>query len=259
MTSPDATTEPADAPADLPEADPAPGEDRPADAEARAADAEAPRRPRRRSRSSRSTAGPAHAGRGAAVDGSTDAADAAGAADAADAGDAADGARQPRGRGRWLAAAVVVSLLFAAAMVVLWQVRRPADIPGITPTQQAAVDAASQEAVNLQTFRRASFDQDFANALAGLTSDFGKSQLLPKKDALQQQLTAGKRDATAKALSAGLVSSTPTSAVVLVVTNTTQTGDDGTSTPFVFSRLQLTLQLVGGKWLVSDLKSVGLS
>ncbi|MHA3702657.1 hypothetical protein ACXR2U_10790 [Jatrophihabitans sp. YIM 134969] len=168
---------------------------------------------------------------------------------------------RPTGRRRrWpLMAAVVVAALFAGAMVGLWAATRPDPIAGLTGQQQAAVTAASQAAVNLQTFRRASFDQDFANALASLTPDYGKEQFAPRKAELEKQLVAGKRDATATVQSAGLVSSTASQAVVLVVTNTVQTADDGTSTPFVFSRLQLTLQRIDGKWLVSDLKSVGLS
>ena len=164
-----------------------------------------------------------------------------------------------RGRGRLVVAALVVAALFAGVMVGLYLVRRPDPVAGLSSSQQAAIDAATQAAVNLQTFRRASFDQDFANALASLTPEFASQQLEPRKDALQQQLTSGGRDASATALSSGLVSSTASQAVVLVVTNTTQTADDGTSTPFVFSRLQLTLQYTGGKWLVSDLTSVGLS
>lgn len=172
----------------------------------------------------------------------------------------AGAATSGRRRRRWpLVALVLVAALFAGAMVALWSATRPDPIAGLGSSQQAAIDAASQAAVNLQTFRRASFDEDFANALASLTPDYGQQQFADRKDALQKQLTAGKRDASATVQSAGLVSSTATQAVVLVVTTTVQTADDGTSTPFVFSRLQLSLQLIDGKWLVSDLKSVGLS
>lgn len=168
----------------------------------------------------------------------------------------AGAARRPRRR--LLVVALVVAALFAGGSATAYYVAEPDPVAGLTSSQQAAVSAAGQAAINLQTFRRASFDADFANAQASLTQAYGQ-EFASRKQALKQQLDKAGRDATATVKSTGLVSSSGDQAVVLVVTNAVQTADNGQTTPFVFSRLQLTLQRVDGRWLVSDLTNVGLS
>lgn len=154
-----------------------------------------------------------------------------------------------------IAVAAVAALVFGLIVVVRGATR---PVPGLTPAQQQAVSAAKQESVNLQTFRRSQFEKDFNNALAGLTNQF-KQQLISKKAALQQALTTNKIDSIATVSSGALVSSTATGAVVLVTVSTSRLNDAGQSSPAQFSRLQLTMKLVGGKWLVDNLASVGLS
>lgn len=164
----------------------------------------------------------------------------------------------PRLLTRFIVLAAVAVTVFGVIAAVRHTLGGTTAVPGLNSSQQSAVDAARQEAVNLQTYRRASFDKDFANALAGMTDQF-KSQLQPKKADLQQALTTNKVDSIATVSSSALVSSTSSQAIVLVTLQTSRLADTGASSQVQFSRLQLTVKLVGGDWLVDNLTAVGLS
>ncbi len=128
----------------------------------------------------------------------------------------------------------------------------------LTAQQQRAVDAAKQETINIQTFRRKSFASDFQAALNGMTQAQGV-QFQARKADLQSTLTKIKADTGATVSGAGLVSFTGTGAVVLVAADAQRTDSKGVLQTTSLNRFQLTMKLVNGTWLMDDLQSVALS
>jgi len=165
-----------------------------------------------------------------------------------------------RGRSSHRLALVLVVALAAEALLlaVVW-FSRDRGIAGLAKREQAAVDAAKQETINIQTYRLKSFDQDFSNALAGMTQDKATEWHAREKD-LKAGITRLNQDGVATVSGAGLESSRGGTAVVLVSSDS-QRVDRTTSksTTFAQNRFQVTMQLVGGKWLMSNLEAVSLS
>lgn len=156
-------------------------------------------------------------------------------------------------------AAVAVALLVLTAVLgaARWK-REHYGATGLGSAEQAAVTAAKQETINLQTYRLKSFDSDFAAALAGLTSTKAV-QWQANKATLKSRLTQLKQDAGATVAGAGLVSFDGTSAVVVVASDTMRVSSAGKTTTAAQNRSQVTMKLVGGKWLMDDLQSVSVS
>ncbi|HTZ42884.1 MAG TPA: hypothetical protein VMB79_03410, partial [Jatrophihabitans sp.] len=68
-----------------------------------------------------------------------------------------------------LAGAFVLLLAAAGVLAALRLTDRHTGAAQLTAAENAAVSAARQESINLQTYRLKSFDADFDAALAGLT------------------------------------------------------------------------------------------
>lgn len=157
-----------------------------------------------------------------------------------------------------LAAVVVALLVLTGVLGVTRYKREHAGAAGLTSGELAAVDAAKQEMINLQTYRRKSFDADFAAALAGLTSAKAV-QWQANKATLKSRLTQLKQDAGATVAGAGLASFDGASAVVDVASDTQRISSAGKSSTAAQNRSQVTMKLVGGTWLMDDVQSVSVS
>jgi len=155
----------------------------------------------------------------------------------------------------------IVAILAVTALVlgIFRLVQGDSGLSGLSKTEQAVLAAAKQETINIQTYRLKTFDQDFAAAVAGMTPDKAAEWQARKKD-LKDGITRLKQDGAATVSGAGLQSFNGKSAVVLVSSDS-QRVDQATnkSTTFAQNRFQVTMQLVGGKWLISDLQAVSLS
>jgi hypothetical protein len=159
----------------------------------------------------------------------------------------------------WALAAIVVVLLAVTGTLAGMRLgNRHGGAAGLSGAEQNAVNAAKQETINIQTYRLKSFDADFAAALAGLTSTKA-TQWQANKSTLKSNLTSQKIDSGATVSGAGLVSFDGKSAVVVVSCDTQRTDSSGKSTTAAQNRFQVTMRLVGGKWLMDDLQSVSLS
>ena len=159
----------------------------------------------------------------------------------------------------WLLAGLAV--LLSASAVVLGVVRTSGGHAGaaeLSAAQNAAVSAARQEAINIQTYRRKSFDADFQAALNGLTT-VKRTQWEANKATLKAQLDSQQIDAAATVSGAGLVSFSGTTAVVAVASDTQRVDAKGKTTTTARNRFQITMKLVSGKWLMDDLESVSIS
>jgi Mce-associated membrane protein len=159
----------------------------------------------------------------------------------------------------WVLAAIVIALLALTATLASGRLaHRHGGAAGLSSAEQRAVDAAKQETINIQTYRLKSFDADFAVAVAGLT-EAKATQWQANKSTLKANLTSQKIDSGATVSGAGLVSFDRKSAVVVVSSDTQRIDSTGKSTTAAQNRFQVTMRLVGGKWLMDDLQSVSLS
>jgi len=159
----------------------------------------------------------------------------------------------------WLLAGLAVLLTATATVLVIARFTgRHAGAAGLSAAQNAAVSAARQEAINIQTYRRKSFDADFQAALDGLTT-LKRTQWEANKASLKAQLNSQQIDAAATVSGAGLVSFAGDTAVVAVASDTQRVDSKGKTTTTARIRFQITMKLVKGKWLMDDLESVSIS
>lgn len=159
----------------------------------------------------------------------------------------------------WLLACLAVLLL--AASGVLARVRVSNHHSGaaqLTGAENAAVSAARQEAINIQTYRLKSFDADFQAALNGLTPT-KRVQWQADKAALKAQLTSQKVDSAATVSGAGLVSFSGNAAVVAVASDTQRVDQAGKATTVSRNRFKISMKLIKGTWLLDELDSVSIS
>ncbi len=171
-----------------------------------------------------------------------------------------EGSRAALPRAVLLSLSVVTAglLVAAAVLAALRLTHRGTGAAGLSSAEQAAVNAAKQETINLQTYRRRSFDTDFAAALSGLTP-VKATQWQANKATLKTKLSQLKQDAGATVSGAGLVSFAGSSAVVVVSSDTLRVDSAGKSTTAAQNRSQVSMKLVGGRWLMDDLQSVSVS
>lgn len=158
---------------------------------------------------------------------------------------------------RVVGALAVVAAVLAATLGWLLVHRGEHVTAGLSTREQAAVDAAARELIDTQSFRLAHFDADFARATAGLTGDMLK-ELTAKKASLQTSLRRSKFDTAATVTQAALKEDHGASAIVLLAMRNYRVDKSGKRTPFATGSFEITMSEVGGKWLASDLTSVGL-
>jgi hypothetical protein len=164
----------------------------------------------------------------------------------------------PRGVLLVLGALVAALLVAAAVLAGLRLTHDSSSARALSPAEQAAITAAKQQTINLQTYRRTSFDADFSAALAGLTPAKA-TQWQANKATLKTRLTQLKQDAGATVSGAGLVSFDGKTAVIAVASDTLRVDAAGKSTTAAQNRSLVTMKLIDGKWLMDDLQSVSVS
>jgi hypothetical protein len=169
-------------------------------------------------------------------------------------------ARAPS-RAPWIAAAVA-GVVLAALLLVFFVVLEPDRgdvVGGLDTDEKAAVSAASTEAANVLSYRRAHFDQDFQRALDGATGAI-KSDLRSQRANTLQTITKGKFDLSARVDRAALEGRPDKPAhdayLVLVSLQGYQSSAPGIAIP---SYLEVTVEKISGKWLVSDIRNIGIT
>lgn len=159
----------------------------------------------------------------------------------------------------WVLSTALVVLIAATVGVagVRWKSGH-GGAASLTSAENAAVSAARQETINIQTYRQKSFDADFSAALAGLTTA-KRTQWQANEATLKSRLTTQKIDSTATVSAAGLVSLSGDTATVVVASDTQRVDSSGKSTTTAQNRFIVTMKRVSGKWLMDDLESVSIS
>ena len=161
----------------------------------------------------------------------------------------------------WLVA-VVAAVVFAAGIVVYYaplsNARSGSSVGDLSSAEQSAMTAATTETVNLLSYRRAKFDADYARAVAGASGSL-KKDIASSKASTLSTLTKGKFDLSARVTHQALVGPTGkgnSSYQILVSVNGYKS-----TTPDVPTQqnLQVTVSKTNGKWLVTNVKNVGVS
>lgn len=167
---------------------------------------------------------------------------------------------RPVSRAPWVVAAVAAVVL-AALLVVFFaflQPDRDRVVGGLTAQEKDVVAAAGTEAANVLSYRRAHFAEDFQRALDGATGAM-KADLRSQRAATLSAITQGKFDLSARVDRAALAGrpdkGSNTAYLVLVSLNGFQSTAPGVAVP---SHLEVTVEKVSGKWLVSGIKSIGV-
>lgn len=152
----------------------------------------------------------------------------------------------------WLLAAALV-LVAAAVGFLGYRVHQENQAD---ERSQDVLAAARQEALNFISIDYRNFAQDSNNVLSGATGDF-KQQFSDQSKTLQGLVTSNKAVSTGQVLRAGVVSSSPTAARVLVVADATVANSAAPAGQVRNYRLQLDLVDQNGQWLTSDIEFVG--
>jgi len=170
-------------------------------------------------------------------------------------------ARRSRGWAPWLAAAVAGAVLVALLVVyfvVFLPYRRDHSVGGLSSQEQTALQVASTELDNIGALGGKTFDQDYDRALAGATGPFRSDLLTSRASAKKVLGKSGVRaEVTTRAL-IGPVRSGGHSGYQLLIN---LSGPTSSIASVLLSPQQLivTVLNVGGKWLVDDVSTAGIS
>lgn len=170
----------------------------------------------------------------------------------------------------WITAAIAGAVFIALMFVYLFALRPDEDhadeqraaaknaVGQLTTQEQAAMNAAGTEMINLVSFSRAHFDADFQRAVNGTTGAL-RSDVKSKRAATLNAITKGKFDlygrVTHKALEEKVSAKGKHGYVVLVTINGYRSNAPATPTQ---QNLEVTVIDVNGKWLASDVTNIGV-
>jgi Mce-associated membrane protein len=118
------------------------------------------------------------------------------------------------------------------------------------------VSAARQMGVNFSTLSYQSFDRDTARVIAGSTGAF-RSDFTAQAAQIKKVVVANRSESTGQVGPVAIVTWTGTKARTLVVLDASVTNTSSAKPAARHYRMQLDLQKVNGRWLVSQLQFVG--
>jgi Mce-associated membrane protein len=160
-----------------------------------------------------------------------------------------------------LATAKVTLLLWAATLAVLAAgvvslgVRNN-DHGGEAESGKAALEVAIDSVGPILSYNAKTVEKDLAAAETLLTADFKTSFTELGANLVAPMAKRDHIDTRAKVAASALVSATSEKVVALVFINQTTTGKSLKEPRTTSSRLRITLSLVEGEWLVSDLQPI---
>ncbi|MDQ2748397.1 MAG: hypothetical protein ABI775_00835 [Pseudonocardiales bacterium] len=168
------------------------------------------------------------------------------------------------GRAPWVAAAVLGVLAIALAAVLVFVIR-PAhhrhasarQAVGLSASEQRILDASAKQVVNTLTYSRKTFDADYARTLAGSTGAL-RADLAKQESTLKEQMTKGKFDLQGTVTASAFEQVSDKNFLVLVSAEGYKVAASGQRTLASTARFEITMTLVGKKYLASNLSSVGL-
>lgn len=125
-----------------------------------------------------------------------------------------------------------------------------------TETARAeAVDTANDSIAKLLSYQPFAVAEQLASAQDLLTGDFRTTYSKEINDKIIPETQKQKISAEARALASSVISASPNRVNTLLFVNQMYAVGDGPET-LVSSRFEVTLDLVGGRWLISDMRRV---
>jgi Mce-associated membrane protein len=162
-----------------------------------------------------------------------------------------------RARAAVLALSVVAVLLLATSVALAVSVKaHQDDRDALDSARSAAVTAARQEVVNLDSLSWDTIDADLKRVLDGATGTF-KDQFSRAQNDLKPVVVQRKSESSGTVLFAGVVRADTDTATVLVAVDRTVKDSTDPSGAVAHDRWRVDLEKHGGRWLVSDLQPVG--
>lgn len=164
--------------------------------------------------------------------------------------------RSRRARTAILVLSVLAGLLASASVALGVTVKSHLDDrDALDAARSAAVAAARQEIVNLDSLSWQTIDEDLKRVLAGATGTF-KDQFTRAQKDLKPVVVQRKSVSTGTVLFAGVVRADTDTATVLVAVDRTVKDSTDPSGAVAHDRWRVDLEKHGGRWLVSDLQPV---
>ncbi|MHA3704323.1 hypothetical protein ACXR2U_19290 [Jatrophihabitans sp. YIM 134969] len=157
----------------------------------------------------------------------------------------------------------MASLLLVAALVavgVVFLVRTLTADPAVDPAQtERALASAKSDVALLTSYGYQTIDADAAKAAAVITGGFKDQYLKAIDTVVKPQLPSSQTVAVGQVDTAGLVSAAPNGrqVVVLVYAQQSVTNKAQTTPRIDALQIRVTMDLVGGTWLVSALEQLG--
>lgn len=161
-----------------------------------------------------------------------------------------------RARTAVIVLSVVAALLAASTVALALTVKAHlSDRDALDSARSAAVAAARQEIVNLDSLSWMTVDADLARVLTGATGTF-KDQFTRAQKDLKPVVVQRKSVSSGTVLFAGVVRADTDTATVLVAVDRTVKDVTDTTGAVAHDRWRVDLEKHGGRWLVSDLQPV---
>jgi Mce-associated membrane protein len=156
-----------------------------------------------------------------------------------------------------VALSVVAVVLLATSVALAVSVKaHQDDRDALDSARSAAVTAARQEVVNLDSLSWDTIDADLKRVLDGATGTF-KDQFSRAQNDLKPVVVQRKSESSGTVLFAGVVRADTDTATVLVAVDRTVKDSTDPSGAVAHDRWRVDLEKHGGRWLVSDLQPVG--
>ena len=143
---------------------------------------------------------------------------------------------------------LVAVVAIAVAVVFGWKL---AQANAVDDASAAALDAARSYAVVLTSVSSDDLDSNFAAVLDGATGEF-KDMYAQSSEQLRQLLVDNNATAEGVVIDAGIKSATATEVEVLLFVDQTVTNTVSPEPRLDRSRVVMTMELVDGRWLASD-------
>ncbi|MCV7315667.1 Mce protein [Mycolicibacillus parakoreensis] len=178
-----------------------------------------------------------------------------GAADEAGATGAGETAapERPRRRRRRIVTVTAVTASAAALATIGYLGWRLHEVMAVDAAQQAALAAATDYAITLTTLDADTIDENYTRALDGATGEFKQAYSLGSAQ-LRQMLIDNDAAGTGVVVDAAVKDATATRAEVLLFVDQSITNAVRTEPRIDRNRIQMTMELVDGRWLASKVE-----
>jgi Mce-associated membrane protein len=151
----------------------------------------------------------------------------------------------------------VLAVLATAALIVCGVLAYRAHAASqVDAARTQGLAAARSAAGVVLAYDHRHLDRDFARASGLLTGEFAEEYAMTTKDSVRSLATKTRAVVRADVRSASVVSASPERVVVLLFVNQTTTSSRTSEPRTDLNRVRMTLERVGGRWLVSDVDAL---